>query len=524
MLTLKLATRNLLRHRGRSLVIGSILFLGALLMIVGSSVVAGARVGLEENVVERFTGHLVLVSPHQRERSVFFSERTLRMIPDYPAVAQVLGGLDFLEGYLPMMRGTALVLSENSPTEPILAFGVNFQDYQERFGHNVVAIEGRLLENGERGFLLSEATRQRILENHNVWMAPEGATSVVHGSDDASVPTATTLGERAGTDRIPRGPSAPGGAIPVVNELVLMGLSSDSLESDIRLTVTGIVRFERMDTLWEGVSFMDIESYRECFGHVTAAARSMELTDTQTTLLGAAAPEDLFGGSLIMESPATAEEYREGALRAQTERSDRPLDLDDGAWGLISVRLREGLSVEEGRALLRERLNRAGIDLQVLPWSDAAEEVARFALITQNALSAFIFCLFLVAAIVIMNTLSMAAAERTTEIGTIRAIGGRRGFVGRLFLAETSLLAALFGGGGMVVGSVLMLILARLGIDTTTTPMTTLLFGGDTFRPVVGGDQLAAGALRLALVTIVAMIYPVVLARRVTPLDAVARD
>ena len=54
------------------------------------------------------------------------------------------------------------------------------------------------------------------------------------------------------------------------------------------------------------------------------------------------------------------------------------------------------------------------------------------------------------AIIIIVNTLSMAAIERTSEIGMMRAVGARKGFIRLMFLGETAALSAIFGGAGIV--------------------------------------------------------------------------
>jgi ABC-type lipoprotein release transport system permease subunit len=68
MLVFKIAWRNILRHKGKSIIIGSILFLGALIMTLGNATAIGMQKGVEENLVRSFTGHIILVSD-QRPRT-----------------------------------------------------------------------------------------------------------------------------------------------------------------------------------------------------------------------------------------------------------------------------------------------------------------------------------------------------------------------------------------------------------------------------------------------------------------------
>ena len=64
-LIVKIALRNIMRHKGKSVVIGLILFIGALLMTVGNGIVSGMNTGLQKNIVEGFCGDAVLVSDKQ---------------------------------------------------------------------------------------------------------------------------------------------------------------------------------------------------------------------------------------------------------------------------------------------------------------------------------------------------------------------------------------------------------------------------------------------------------------------------
>jgi len=50
------------------------------------------------------------------------------------------------------------------------------------------------------------------------------------------------------------------------------------------------------------------------------------------------------------------------------------------------------------------------------------------------------------------------------------------------------------------------------------------LFGCSVFRPVLGIFDILKGFLYLALVTMIATAYPLRVARRITPLDAIMRD
>ena len=54
--------------------------------------------------------------------------------------------------------------------------------------------------------------------------------------------------------------------------------------------------------------------------------------------------------------------------------------------------------------------------------------------------------------------------------------------------------------------------------------MVQLLFGGDTFHPLLTAPDILLSVVQLAIVTLIAVVYPARVAQSITPLDAVARE
>jgi ABC-type lipoprotein release transport system permease subunit len=128
-----------------------------------------------------------------------------------------------------------------------------------------------------------------------------------------------------------------------------------------------------------------------------------------------------------------------------------------------------------------------------------------------------------VAIIIIMNTLSMAAMERINEIGMMRAVGAQKKFVGEMFFYESAFLSAIFGAIGIAAGAITVFVLSNMGI-TTENNILQLLFGGSVFRPMLDFVDILIGIFELALVALIATVYPIMVARKITPLEAIARD
>ena len=107
MFILKIAWRSLLRHKAKSIIIGTILFLGALIMTLGNATAIGMQRGVEKNMVESFTGHIILVSDEETKDNVLFTPlaKPLKILKDYEKIRSVLDKQDFIKGYLPMTTG-----------------------------------------------------------------------------------------------------------------------------------------------------------------------------------------------------------------------------------------------------------------------------------------------------------------------------------------------------------------------------------------------------------------------------------
>lgn len=119
----------------------------------------------------------------------------------------------------------------------------------------------------------------------------------------------------------------------------------------------------------------------------------------------------------------------------------------------------------------------------------------------------------LISGLSIINTMTISVSERTREIGVKRALGASRWRVARDVLAESAVMGALGGVGGLAVGGLLTLALNSAMVSTTGTTALVL-----TWRLAVGAVVFAAvlGAL--------SGLYPARYASRLEPATALAYE
>ncbi|MER5735454.1 FtsX-like permease family protein [Streptomyces sp. NPDC002262] len=143
---------------------------------------------------------------------------------------------------------------------------------------------------------------------------------------------------------------------------------------------------------------------------------------------------------------------------------------------------------------------------------EGSEDLAGFLDVMKYAMLGFAGIAFLVGIFLIVNTFSMLVAQRTREIGLLRAIGAGRRQVNRSVLVEAVLLgligsvAGVAAGVGLAVG--LMELMSSMGMELSTRDLTVAWT-----TPVVG---LALGVL----VTVLAAYVPARRAGRISPMAA----
>jgi len=312
--------------------------------------------------------------------------------------------------------------------------------------------------------------------------------------------------------------------------MVMMGFNQDNSATDIRLDVNGVFKYHALNTLFGHFALVDINSYRQCLGYFRADEQeTVKLSVQELTLFNLEGDhlDALFSND---EVPASIKPMPRPSPKPAYQDSVKVTNLkpklqtgDQGTYNMILVLLKPGQIAEEMKVYLNQFFKEHKLPVRTVTWKEALGPVGSMTSLIKGALFVFVGLLFVVAVIIIINTLSMAALERTSEIGMMRAIGAHQRFISLMFLAETAALSAIFGGAGIVVGALVVALLPLFRI-TSDNDMMQLFFGGDVFYPLLSAIDLGLCILQLAIVTVVAVAYPLWLARSIKPLDAVYKE
>lgn len=504
-LVFKIAWRNLWRHKGKSLVIGAILFLGALLMTVGNGMISGMEQGLSENIVNLFTGDAVLISNEQENNDILFdfAGTPLKVLKDFDRTKQVLEKQSALQGFLPATAGMVFVFNTGSDMGYMMLMGVDIDKYRKMFPQSFRVNEGRNLQAGERGVLVSEEARKQAFDMMNFWVTPQGVPA-----DRARM-----------TEDARKSPD-----LEIRDKLVFMGASESNSSVDIEVPILGTIEYKSLNKIWGNYCIVDIESFREAHNYVTGSDSQVEIAQEEKKLLESDDLDSLFtSGAVVTESHVNAETLSETELKKRTQRQQAKVNTDSGTFNFVFLKFNKGVAPEKAIKELNQEFQQEKLNVRVVSWKDAMGAIGGMAVLIKVALNVFIIFIFFVAIIVIMNTLSMAALERTSEIGMMKAIGARKSFLGGMFVYETGLLAFFFGGLGIAAGIVIIFVLNSLNI-TTTNELVQMVYGGDKLSPLFTVGDLILGIVELAVVTLIAVVYPLRVVGKITPLDAITRE
>lgn len=166
---------------------------------------------------------------------------------------------------------------------------------------------------------------------------------------------------------------------------------------------------------------------------------------------------------------------------------------------------------------LEKAFKAANLDVEIKTWSDLASYYHKVVSMFNKVFGFIKIIVVIIVILGIANTMMMAVMERTSEIGTIRALGNTRSEILKLFLSEAIYLGIIGGVIGMLTGVLLAKGINAAGIMMPAPPGTT---EGFPIR-ILLVKQLFIEAMLLGLMSsVVSSIYPAIKASRLKIVDA----
>ena len=499
---LKIAIRNLREHRSKTLIIGIIIAVGVAILVVGNSLMDTVGAGIKKTFISNFTGNVFVHGISDKGKvNLFFVEAPGQQvetptIPRYDDIVEHVKTLPFIRRSASQITAFATLSLEGVTAEEqvfSMLFGTEGEPYHELFT-NTRIVEGRYLREGEEGIVLP---RQRMERLEKVY------------ERDLSVGDPILL-------------NGFGSVGFKIREVTIVGVYEALQESDSNSVI----------------SYVDAQTARVLKGLNVTLTGDVNLTIEETGLLEADVEgggedlfsDDLFGGEMISES--TAGQISEDSLFAvlqelDTEQEDasetdeEPLlaGQQSGVWEYLLLQLTR----ETWTGLIIARLNSyfaaEGIQARADDWKTAAGPFSTSADVVRVVFNAAVFLVAVVAVLIIMNTLVISVIERTGEIGTMRALGSQRMFIRRLFTLEILFITLIFGMVGIALGGAILGVISLIGFKATNA-FLEILFAGPVLRPVVSWQSVLLTQAGVLVLGVLANLYPLRLAMKVQPVQA----
>ncbi len=487
----KIAYRNLWKHKIKTLIIGILVALGILILVVGNSFMDSAAAGMRKTYIENFTGDFIITSGAMKNPSMFMDgvmadrDSSLPVIPKEPDIEKHLQTLKGVAAWNPQIVG-GVAIRHGDDQGFGLIFSFDPVKYKEVFKNNIELLSGSFLKKGQEGIVLSAETAKRMKES---------------GGEHVSVG----------------------------DKVLLTGINNVTGTKIREVTVRGIFKFKNDSPQLRVLSFLDVNNMRIINGMLKNTEVSAHLSSEEKALLGNVNENSLFdesnGEQGLVESSGTTASAPVNYLSILGDTSKRNLyrETDPNSWHYIVVKLDRGVRPARVIRQLNRWFTAQGIDAKAYSWLVGAGAIAKLSNTLKIVFNLLILIVAIVGVIIIMNTLVISVTERIGEIGTMRAIGAKKSFIRSMILLETLMITALFGIIGAFLGIVITWILGAVGFTATNTFLQVIM-GGKVFHPVVSVSAVVLSLFIIGAVGVLASLYPVSVALKISPVKAMGEN
>jgi len=303
---------------------------------------------------------------------------------------------------------------------------------------------------------------------------------------------------------------------PALGDMFLLASAQDNSFALREAPLAGVYDYPAYDPLLENVALVDVGTGRALAGYfITQAAESG--TESSVTT---ASVDDLFAGAADSQAPTTEGISFEKVTEALAVGGKAP-EQDPKTWNFLLIRTAQPVA---GAIALGEALKTAAAPVQIRDWRDTAGGNAKTVWFIQMLFNVGLIFISLVAGLIVMNSMSLAVAERTREIGTMRSLGAGRAWVARLVSWETIVLVTGAGTVGVLIGAVLIGLTGWVGGLQIDNPFLASLLGTSRYSPTLSIALMLEHVLLSLVLGAAATILPVRKTLKVTPLQAMARE
>ena len=504
---IKLALRNLKEHKSKTLIISMFVLFGVAIVIMGNSFLESVNRGLEKDFRANVTGDLAIsVIPEKGTTIDVFGVNSTNItgeIPQIPAltdlekIEKILADTDGIKKQSKLISAQ-VILSKDAEID----FSV-LQDDDKDLG--IMDLPISMLFAGETGSFWELFPDLKMIEGH--YPTP--------GTNEIIVDTRVIEGFVKTWDK----------TLEVGDEVLMASMGGVIREAK----VVGIFKpANEYSAMFQSVYCEP--GLARSFAELTYAnSFSQELPDSVDLSISELTEDDFFGGDDDMFGDIEDDTSILGStadfdsILGDTSLRDELNKTDDGAWQFVLAKLDNPHADKKLVAQLNKRFKEEGVNALAMDWKKAAYSYSGTVEGIGFIFNLLIIILAIVVFIIIMNTMVVSVIERTSEIGTMRAIGAEKKFVKKLFYSEAVILTSLSALAGIVLAFICMLIFNSFNIAITNSIAKMILGGGLLhFSPT---PKIIITTIVVALLgSVISNRYPVKSALRITPIKALSKE
>ena len=503
---IKLALRNLKEHKSKTLIIAMFILFGVAIVVMGNSFLESVNRGLEKDFRANVTGDVAIsVIPEKGTIIDVFGVNSTNIstaeVPQIPPLTD----LEKIEEILAETKGikkqsklisAQVILSKDAEID----FSV-LQDDDKDVGLMDLPIS--MLFAGETGTFWELFPDLKMIEGRY----PEP------GSNEIIVDTRVVDGFKKTWDK----------TLNVGDDVLMASMGGVIREGK----VVGIFKpANEYSAMFQSVYCEP--GLARSFAELTyASSFSQELPDSVDLSISDLSEEDFFSddffGDIEDDTAILGSTTDFDSILGDTTLRDQLNQTDDGSWQFVLAKLDNPRADKKLVTELNKKFKEAGLNAQAMDWKKAAYSYSGTVEGIGFIFNLLIIILAVVVFIIIMNTMVVSVIERTSEIGTMRAIGAEKKFVKKLFYSEAVILTTLASLAGIIFAFICMMIFNSFNIAITNSIAKMILGGGLLhFSPT---PKIIILTIVVALLgSIISNRYPVKSALKITPIKALSKE
>ena len=485
---IKIAIRNLKEHRAKSLIVGILISIGIMIMVLSNSILDTAEEGSKKVFIENYTGHLMISKKLKKGTMTTFKvegdgsqmrgSSESPIVPQYKKVYEYLSSIPEVVAVNSETAGLSAMIKFNEDMNELafsMHWGIDPDSYIKMFPDNIDILDGEFLKSGEQGVLLN----QKVIDD-------------IKNDLDRDVK---------------------------VGDMITFQSFSGGMKLH-EVPLKGIFKYKNGNATVVRMNLMDIESYRILARMTVGTTDEIEVDDAALDLLDGDFDFDTMLLDDIDTSMASDSVDFDSVLGDLSKR-EAMTKPSTGTWNFILLKLENINQVDKVKAKIEKWAKDNDVNIEVKTWEKAAGTTGDTIKALRIVFNIFIIIIAIVTIIIIMNTLVVSIIERTSEIGTMRAVGAQKSFVRRLFITETLAISVVFGIIGIVLALIILFILNRVGISFNGNLFLEMIFGGEVLYPITKLSTIFSGLLISIGIGFFSSLYPVTIALKIDPIKAI---